>query len=160
LLAGTRPQVNPFQPDTTGQINGDVNVVWGAWPGQNPGAAYTFPNSLADGNDTPALYVYQVADPNDANNTLTEPLIQRTPPPGAGRGGEAAATPGVPFRSAPAPAPANLVQPFYANPVRAGYSFDTVDLFNNMTYNGTLYPFPRDAADDNTDAFDIFPPRI
>ena len=51
-----------------------------------------------------------------------------------------------------------MVQPNYDNPVRAGYSFDITDLLNNLGYTNT--PFPRDAADDNFNAFDVFPARL
>ncbi len=153
LLAGTRPQVNPAQPDTSGTINGDTNLVWGSFSGRGAGSAYAFPNSMADLNDVP---VSSFPGPN--NTTL--PLVQRTTSPVPGRWGEAPMIPGVPFATQNATAPAGLVQPFYANPVRAGYSFDMVDLLNNLTYNPTLYPFPREAADDDNNAFDVYPPRL
>ena len=127
-------------------MNGDDNIVYGSWPGgTGPGIAYYLPNGIADGADT--LF------PNPSNI----PLVQRTTPPVAGRWGESASVPGVPFNT-PSGTPAGLIQPNYDNPVRAGYSFDITDLLNNLGYANT--PFPRDAADDNFNAFDVFPARL
>ncbi len=161
LLAGTRPQVNPFLPDTTGVINGDTNVVFGSWPGTatGPGTAYALPNSIADFSDN---VIFTGTDAN--GNPL--PFVQRTAPPVGGRWGEATSVPGVPYPNPnPNSPPYNLLQSNYANPVRAGYSFDPTDLFTSINA-GTAYDssgdpmFPRDAADDNYNAFDVFPPRL
>jgi hypothetical protein len=161
LLAGTRPQVNPFLPDTTGLINGDTNVVFGSWPGvvTGPGSAYALPNSIADFSDN---VIFTGTDAN--GNPL--PFVQRTAPPVGGRWGEATSISGVPYPNPnPNGPPVNLVQTNYANPVRAGYSFDPTDLFTSINA-GTAYDssgdpmFPRDAADDNYNAFDVFPPRL
>ncbi len=60
----------------------------------------------------------------------------------------------------------NLVQTNYASPVRAGYSFDMGDLVtyaNNgmVAYDANGDPmFPADAADDNYNAFDVWPPVL
>ena len=69
----------------------------------------------------------------------------------AGRWGEAQSVPGYPKITNPNPPPplANLVVPTYSNPIRAGYSEDIGDLLA-----GTA----RDAADDNLNSFDPYPP--
>ena len=150
LLAGTRPQanplVNPAVADSTGSVNGDDNLVFGSWPGTaGAGVAYYMPNGVADGAD--------IAYPGNS------PLVGRTTQPIAGRWGEAASVSGAPFPNpSGTPAILNLLQANYDNPVRAGYSFDVTDLLNNLSYSTT--PFPRDAADDNYNAFDAYPPRI
>jgi hypothetical protein len=139
LLAGTRPQVNPFAPDTTGQTNGDDNLVGGSWAGGTP---YFMPNGIADGAD------------NLIN--ANPPQVQRTAQPSPGRWGEAQSVPGVPVpipNTAP-PQYGNYVVPRYNNPVRAGYSFDMTDLLFNIANGTTL---SRDAADDNYNVFDPFP---
>src|SRR5262249_9754932 len=48
LLAGTRPQQNPFAPDTSGTVNGDDNIVFGAWNGVLGGQHYGMPNGIAE----------------------------------------------------------------------------------------------------------------
>ncbi len=166
LLAGTRPQTNPLSA-ANGSINGDANLIFGAFGGSASGQSYVFPNSIAD---------YPITLQNgtvlgDIPSSFTDPagniLVQRTTAPVGGRWGEAASVSGVPFVN-PATGtgtPLNLVQINYANPVRAGYSFDITDLLNAITagtaYDGNGDPiFPRDAADDNYNAFDVFPPRL
>ena len=156
ILAGTRPQLNPFSPDTTGLINGDNNTVYGAFASSTSSIAYSMPNGTADLGDLPQPAAY-----TDSNGN---PLVLRTNDPVGGRWGEAASVPGVPFANSTAGMPPyNLVQTKYMNPVRAGYSFDITDLFNNLTYSNssssTPTPFPRDAADDNFTAFDVYPAR-
>jgi large repetitive protein len=160
ILAGTRPQANPSSPDTTGLINGDTNNVYGAFSG---GVNYYIPNSIADFADLPQPATFSYTDPKGN----VHPLVVRTTAPVAGRWGEAASVPGVPFAN-PAGGtgpPLGLVQTSYANPIRAGYSFDVADMLNAITA-GTAYDssgdpiFPRDAADDNYNAFDVFPPRL
>ena len=146
-LAGSAGlQIHPLlAPDTA--VNGDDNIVYGSWPGgTGPGIAYYLPNGIADGGD--AIFM---TDPVSGS-----PLVRRTAPPVAGRWGESASVPGVPFNT-PSGTPVGLIQPNYDNPVRAGYSFDSTDLLNNLGYANT--PFPRDAADDNFNAFDVFPAR-
>lgn len=158
LLAGTRPQPNPYNP--SGNLNGDLNVVWGSWPGHGPGTPYTLPNGIADGADN----VYTTYTPPGGNFAL--PYVQRTTAPVGGRWGEASSIAGVPFTNPNNGPPLNLVQARYVNPPRAGYSFDIADLLNAIS-NGTAgYDangdpiFPRDAADDNYNAFDMWPPRF
>ncbi len=163
LLAGTRPQTNPFTPDTTGLINGDANNVYGTWTtAVSAGSPYYMPNSIADYADLPQPTTYSYTD----GMGNVHPLVVRTTAPVPGRWGEAASIPGVPFLN-PAGGtgpPLNLVQSSYANPIRAGYSFDVTDMLTAITA-GTAYDsngdpiFPRDAADDNYNAFDVFPPR-
>ena len=163
LLAGTRPQNNPLAPDTTGLINGDTNTVYGQWAGNAPGTPFALPNSIADGADLPQPATYSYTD----GQGNVHPLIVRTTAPVGGRWGEAASIPGVPFAN-PAGGngpPLNLVQSSYANPIRAGYSFDVSDLLTAISagnaYDSNGDPiFPRDAADDNYNAFDVFPPRL
>jgi hypothetical protein len=151
LLAGTRPQPSPLTTPNTA-ANGDTNVIYGTWSGSQAqaGARYFLPNGISDGADTPYY-----TDP-----ATGFPLVQRTTPPVAGRWGEAPSIPGVPYNNPTGGAPTylNLVQPNYSNPVRAGYSFDVADMVTNATYNNV--PFPRDAADDNYNAFDVFPTRL
>ena len=130
LLAGTRPQVNPFTPDTSGAINGDQNYVWGNWTGAN-GVQYYLPNGIADYSDTT---IYQ--------DTSTPPnlYVQRTTTPVPGRWGEAQSVPGYPFTNPNTPAvpPSyNWVQSSYVNPVRAGYSFDVSDFTTNVATQAT-----------------------
>ncbi|MGP0070210.1 MAG: hypothetical protein ACLQGP_42250 [Isosphaeraceae bacterium] len=149
LLAGTRPQPNPLTAPTA--ANGDANSVYGSWAGSTTNQPYYLPNGIADGSDIASSYT-------DTSGNIT---VQRTSPPVGGRWGEAPSVPGVPFlkSSMTPPVPANLIQTNYANPVRAGYSFDITDLLSNLTNNGNT-PFPRDSADDNFNAFDAFPPRL
>src|SRR5262249_52944470 len=60
--------------------------------------------------------------------------------------------------------PLNMVQADYVNLPRAGYSFDIADMINAISTPGMVaYDqngnaiFPRDAADDNYNAFDVVP---
>jgi len=140
LLAGTRPQTNPGvpgltpgQPDPTGQTNGDNNlVVMNGYP-------YFMPNGIADTGDV------------DGYGNSRPTAVFRLTPAVAGRWGEAQSVPGYPKITNPNPPPplANLVVPTYSNPIRAGYSEDIGDLLA-----GTA----RDAADDNLNSFDPYPP--
>ena len=73
-------------------------------------------------------------------------------PPVAGRWGEAdSVSGGIYAPNAPNQINSyvNLVQDGFTNPVRAGYSYDVTDVINGVA---------RDAADDNLNAFDPFPP--
>ncbi|MGO9597590.1 MAG: hypothetical protein ACLP7Q_06170 [Isosphaeraceae bacterium] len=146
LLAGTRPQVNPGVPgvtagvrDTTGLVNGDNNFVL------INGVPYFMPNGIAD----------TVVTSIDVDGTGVSPPtsagVLRVTTPVAGRWGEAQAIPGYPVVANPSPPPAyfNLVTANYNDLVRAGFSLDPSD-YNNGT--------PRDAADDNYNSFDPFPP--
>ena len=157
LLVGTRPQGNPT-PTTTptagfpqtstaypmitdpaGAVNGDDNFV-----PYNYGHVYFMPSGTAD----PTADVLANTSPNQ---------VIRITPPVAGRWGEAQSVPGNPV---PPPAGTtlpdgsilNLVgranQPFN-NRIRAGYSEDITDVLNDI---------PRDAADDNLNSFDPYPP--
>ena len=158
LLAGTRPQTNPFSPDTTGLTNGDANIVYGSWSG---GASATLLPAQRDrGFRRPA-----------AADDLQSPMPEHGPSPGrahdhAGRRavGRGRVHPRrAVLQSRQHGTPFNLVQTNYANPVRAGYSFDVTDLLRQqpvVDYDANGDPiFPRDAADDNYNAFDVFPPR-
>ena len=140
LLAGTRPQQNPMPSsaaqypwisDPTGSSNGDNNFLL-----INDGTQYYFmPNGVAEtgSGDIPIN---------------TNPLqVQRITTPVPGRWGEAQSVPGYPIPTANGPV--NLVGPAYLNRVRAGYSWDPGDL---------VYGSPRDAADDNFNSFDPYPP--
>src|SRR5208337_4318590 len=73
--------------------------------------------------------------------------VQRVTQPVAGRWGEAQSVPGYPIPTAGGPV--NLVAANYNNLVRAGFSLDPSD-YNNGT--------PLDAADDNYNSFDPYPP--
>src|SRR5208282_5927699 len=143
LLAGTRPQTNPGvpglssgMPDLTGQINGDNNVV------VMGGGGYFMPNSIADIGDV---------DMNGNSPPATGPPpvgVLRTTPAVAGRWGESQSVLGYPVYNPNGP-PFNLVMPTFSNRIRAGYSIDVTDLENGI---------PRDAADDNYNSFDPYPP--
>ena len=141
LLAGTRPQQNPqplspsqfpWNTDPMGSTNGDNNFVL-----INDGNQYYFmPNGVAEtgSGDIPIS---------------TAPLqVQRLTTPVPGRWGEAQAVPGYPIPT-PNGSVVNLVGPAYNDHVRAGYSWDPGDLVNGL---------PRDAADDNFNSFDPYPP--
>ncbi len=155
LLAGTRPQTNPLNANTA--TNGDRNIIYGSWGGQtNAGAPYYLPNGIADQAD--------VSQPYSPSPNVTFPLVQRLTPPVAGRWGEASSIAGVGF-VVPSGKPLNLVQPTYVNPPRAGYSFDIADMITAASsgygYDSNGDPmFPRDGADDNYNAFDVWPPRL
>jgi hypothetical protein len=143
LLAGTRPQNNPYSPDTS--TNGELDYVLfdkGLGAIQQP---YFMPNGIAEsGIDS------TTADPNTG-----AAQVYRTTAPVPGRWGEAQSIPGLPFPNPAAsggnssvPAYVNVVSSNYTNPVRAGYSLDISDILNGV---------PRDAADDNFNAFDPYP---
>ncbi len=138
LLAGTRPQPNPTTSDPVladpqGKINGDDNLVFGAWPRTGGGQPYFMPNGIAD--------------PGDVLISASPPLVKRTTPAVPGRWGEPQSIPGVPV-TAPGGQVLNLVANPYNNPVRAGYSFGITDLLNGA---------PCAVADDNNNLFDPFP---
>jgi hypothetical protein len=145
LLAGTRPQPTP----TTGvsALNNDTNFVSGSWTSSATAQPYFIPNGIADGSD--ANIITDSATPPN-------PYVQRLTLPVGGRWGEAQSVPGVPFPNPNGNPPLNLVQSTYIDPIRAGYSFDVSDLFT-YSLNNNITPFPRDAADDNYNAFDPFP---
>ena len=138
ILAGTRPQPNTSSPDTTGLINGDGNNVYGSWSGSATSSAFYMPNGIADNADYPQangvapLYTY--TDPQGN----VHPLVVCSSPAYAGRWGEVSSVPGVPFTNPanPSSTPSNLVQTNYANPIRAGYSFDVTDLITSLNNNG------------------------
>ena len=150
LLAGTRPpQKTTLGTGTDGDTN-FVSVETASGSGV-PSQLY-MPNGIADPADTPVFGT-------DANNA---PVIQSVTPPVAGRWGEAGSIPGGVYAPAPGVAspPAingylNLLHVNYINSVRAGYSYAITDILSTPT-TGT--PTPRDAADDNLNAFDPFPP--
>jgi hypothetical protein len=162
LLAGTRPQKNPFGVDTT--TNGDANFVLfsptSALQGQTP---YFMPNGVADAGLDANGNAIDTIFGTDANTAI--PYVVRTTLPVPGRWGEPQSIPGIPFPN-PNPNAATatpvqsailgVVEPFYSNPVRAGYSFDVSDYSVAQTTYGDI-GFPRDAADDNYNSFDPFP---
>ncbi|WP_165249167.1 hypothetical protein [Paludisphaera soli] len=133
IVAGTRPQANPDAPDTTGQVNGDVDPVQMGWQD----VAQTIPRytSLPNGK----------ADAGDVDNAGNRPPVApnpvvRTTNPVAGRWGEPDSVPGGSY----APLGAN-----YSNEVRPGYSISVYD------YNSS--GVPADAADDDFNSFDAYP---
>ena len=162
LLAGTRPP----QKDSFGTgTDGDTNYVYmetssGSATLVTPAPA--MPNSVADYQDT--------SPGTDANG---HPYVLRLTPPVAGRWGEASSIPGgVIDNSGSVTSPPavvyngsnylNVVQVNYTDPVRAGYSYDITDVISGNTTNnyfdsGSTMGWPRDAADDNYNAFDPFP---
>ncbi len=158
ILAGTRPQQNPT-PGIGGAIsayntaqatNGDLDVVLystGPTGGQQP---YFMPNGIATPYGVGGFST--VANDSTASDSVTGlPYVIRKTAPVPGRWGEATSIPGIPFAN-PSTTPTsqflNVVTPFYNDPARAGYSQDIGDVLN-----GT----PRDAADDNFNAFDPYP---
>ena len=139
LLTGTRPQttpgvpgVTPGAPDLTGQVNGDNNFV------AMGGTAYFMPNSIAD-----------IGDVDMSGNSPPTVGVLRMTPAVSGRWGESQSVPGYPVPNPSGGAPFNLVLPNFNNRIRAGYSIDVTDL---------IYGIPRDAADDNYNSFDPYPP--
>ncbi len=169
LLAGTRPQPNPspglnIQNFPNGNVNGDLDLVLYSTGPSTEGQPYFMPNGIAgipgSGSGVPDAFK------TDGNTGL--PYVTRTTTPVPGRWGEANSVPGIPFANPygnggatpPTPQFVNVVGttyadvtgqtygPAYNNQVRAGYSLDVTDLVN-----GT----PRDAADDNFNAFDPMP---
>ena len=141
LLTGTRPQTNPGvpgltwgTPDLTGQTNGDNNIV------AMGGTGYFMPNSIAD-----------IGDVDMSGNSPPTVGVLRMTPAVSGRWGESQSVPGYPVPNVlnPTGPPFNLVMPTFNNRIRAGYSMDVTDLVNGI---------PRDAADDNLNSFDPYPP--
>jgi hypothetical protein len=148
LLSGTRPQPHPLpanaaqfplMADPNGTTNGDDNFVF-INTGAGIGQPYFMPNGIAE---VAPLDVPIFTDPNGL------PFVQRITPAVPGRWGEPQSIPGSPIPNPSGPPAFGWVTPNYANPVRAGYSQDIGDLLN-----GT----PRDAADDNYNTFDPYPP--
>ena len=177
LLAGTRPQANPSTFDSTGTVNGDNNYVFYSTGPSAENQKYYMPNGIVDTlalGPAAAIGSQDVAQTDTNNGSL---YVVRSTQPVGGRWGEAQAVPGNPFTDplasvtpAPTPAPPAVVgvvgpnwssgnttytsatQTFLripnGNSVRAGYSMDIGDIINGL---------PRDAADDNFNAFDPFP---
>ncbi|MGC8642550.1 MAG: hypothetical protein ACP5XB_22060, partial [Isosphaeraceae bacterium] len=149
LLAGTRP---PQKTSFGSYTNGDTNFVAAeSSPGSGTGNPLFMPNGVADPNDT----VFGA----DANGN---PVVLNQVPPVAGRWGEQGSIPGGIYAPSLGNPPAingyvNLVRTNYANPVRAGYSYDISDILNNPVDPLTGMAYPRDAADDNYNAFDPYP---
>jgi hypothetical protein len=148
LLAGTRPQPNPSPSgatgfpqlatgspmliDQNGTTNGDDNFV-----AYSNGRVYYMPNGIAE---NAPVDIPVATGPNQ---------VQRITPPVAGRWGEAQSVPGNPTINPNTGLPFNLVGAAYNNRVRAGFSEDPGDLMNGLA---------RDAADDNYNSFDPYPP--
>ena len=133
LLSGTRP---------TAATNGEKNTVLSE-TGRASGVVQLIPmpNNVADPQDTHFF-----------TDTSNNPYVRRMNPPVAGRWGEAdSVSGGIDAPNAPNQiyGYVNLVQDGFSNPVRAGYSWDVSDV---------LLGVARDAADDNLNAFDPFPP--
>jgi len=138
LLAGTRPQPNPtstvppWVSDPTGQTNGDNNFVL------MNNTLYFMPNSIAD-----------IGDVDMSGNSPPTVGVLRMTPTVSGRWCESQSVPGYPVPNPSGGAPFNLVMSNFNNRIRAGYSIDVTDLINGI---------PRDAADDNYNSFDPYPP--
>ncbi len=146
LLAGTRPQIHPLLAPNTA-VNGDDNIVYGSWPGgTGAGNAYYLPNGIADGADTNFDFEPVEHPARSAHNAGRPRAMGRIGVASPGPRSTLQRHPGRPDSTSN-----------YANPVRAGYSFDTTDLLDNLGYAKT--PFPRDAADDNFNGYDSFPAR-
>ncbi|QEH38168.1 hypothetical protein OJF2_67660 [Aquisphaera giovannonii] len=152
LLAGTRtfdndsPTSYPYAPvPGLSQTNGDANWVQVGFDAAtgSPIPIY-MPNGKVDaGVDYRAdVAATIVSDPaNQAVMRSTEPI--------AGRWGEAQAVPGNPTLNPNTGTPMNLLGQGYNNQVRAGYSLDPTDQVSGQA---------RDAADDNFNSFDPYPP--
>ncbi len=123
ILAGTRPQQDLKNPDTTGAVNGDANRVQ-----MGTSDWMALPNGIADGSD--------FTDGTGVRR-LTEPV--------PGRWGEAEAIPGGTYPDLSY----DYLAATYNNEVRPGYSMSSRD----TSAAGTLW----DAADDNFNAFDVWP---
>jgi len=147
LLAGTRPpQKTTFGTGTDGDTN-FVSVETAS--GSGVPSQFPMPNGVADPQDN--------AFGTDGNGF---PVVLSATPPVAGRWGEAGSVPGGVYAPSLPNPPAinnyvNLLHVNYFNSVRAGYSYDTNDILSSLT-NTT--PLLRDAADDNLNAFDPYPP--
>ena len=149
LLAGTRPQPSPVPSglvgfpqlatgspmlvDPAGATNGDVNFV-----AYNNGQVYFIPNGIAE---NPPIDIPIQTGPNEVARITTSVT---------GRWGEPQSVPGYGIVNPNPPPPLlNFVGPNYNNGVRAGYSLDVSDIQAQI---------PRDAADDNYNSFDPYPP--
>ncbi len=127
LLAGTRPQPDPYKPDTTGQVNGDTN-----WVGMGTSnLPYFMPNGQADNGD---IDVNGISGPPTGNVVRLTPAVP-------GRWGEPDSVPGGNY------AP---LQTTYVNEVRPGYSISVKDIVSG-SYR------PLDSADDDYNSFDAYP---
>ncbi|WP_165071677.1 hypothetical protein [Paludisphaera rhizosphaerae] len=133
ILAGTRPQVDPYNPDQTGTVNGDYNGVLMGFDALGHSRTYHMPNSVMDARDI---------DTSGSAATTSSTVVRFTNSV-VGRWGEPDSVPGGTY----APIGAN-----YQNEVRPGYSISVQDILLNPGY-----PTPADAADDNYNSFDIFP---
>ena len=149
LLAGTRPpQKTTLGTGTDGDTN-YVSVETAPGSGLPRLPPLVMPNGVADPADAPPVF---------GTDASGGPVVQRLTPPVAGRWGEADSIPGgISVPGFPSP-PAinnyvNLVHANYVNSVRAGYSYVIADILTTSTNEGF-----RDAADDNLNAFDTFPP--
>ena len=102
-----------------------------------------------------------IADRGDSIVTTTRrqqhPLVQRTTPPVAGRWGEAASIPGVPFPTRPAALPSTWSRAVLQQSGPRRLLVRHHRPAHGLGYANTL--FPRDAADDNYNMFDPFPSR-
>ena len=135
------PGVTPGQPGSY-QVNGDNDIVLMGFSTNQP-VPYFMPNGIADAYDV---------DISGNSPPGTNVGVGRWTPPVAGRWGEAQSVPGYPKLPNPGttpPAFLNLVQTPYNTPIRAGYSEDIGDIVAGQA---------RDAADDNLNSFDPFPP--
>jgi len=131
ILAGTRPQADPYNPDLTGAVNGDANRVLMGWDEfKNPVRPYFLPNGIADGTDVD----------KDGNSPPVNGVLRATNAV-PGRWGEPESVPGGSYR---------LLGPQYNNEVRPGYAISVQDY-----YGGSGVPF--DAADDDYNSFDPSP---
>ena len=177
LLAGTRPQANPNSPDLTGTVNGDNNYVFYSTGPSAESVKYYMPNGIVD---TLASSPLQPSAARRGSNRQQQRFALRRAEHTAGRrpvgrgpvdSRQSLYRPARQRDARPHPAPpalvgvvaklelgehdlhecdANLLRIPNGNPVRAGYSMDIGDIINGL---------PRDAADDNFNAYDPFPVR-
>jgi hypothetical protein len=133
LLTGTRPASNLTNPDFN--ANGDANLV------RINGLPYYMPNGQYDATVTDGV-PDQLNGPDPVTGTPNSAVARNTQPV-PGRWGEADLVQSIITLTAGPYGPA------WANRVRAGLS-------RGYTYGPT--GFPRDADDDNYNAFDPYPP--
>jgi large repetitive protein len=157
LLAGTRPQTNPSVAGTAA-VNGDNDFVFMNGNATIP-QPYYMPNGIGEAGvwyyTNPALPMAPPAQGGAVDFPYTDPnmntYVLRTTQAVPGRWGESGSVAGGflnPVGGAGAPQYINTLTTNYTNPPRAGYSYDPYDIISGV---------PRDAADDNLNAFDPYP---
>ncbi|WP_337173834.1 hypothetical protein [Paludisphaera sp.] len=148
ILAGTRPHADPYNPDMTGLVNGDLNWVGMGMSGSVQ-RRYYLPNGKVDAFDV-------AEDGSAASAAPPSGYVRRANPAVPGRWGEPDSVAGGAYVAGNAFASLNSTNPsgtefVYANEVRPGYSISYTDL----ALAGVSRPL--DSADDNYNSFDMYP---